>query len=341
MKKKIDDKAVKTTHETVMLEEAVDGLQLKKNGSAIDATVGMGGHAERMARALGPKGKLLVIDADEASLEASRKRLEGAPGKILFVRGNFRNLKKFAEEAKLSDVVGVLFDLGWHAGQLQSGRGLSFKADEPLDMRLSSGEELTADVEREKREPLRSHFRAEDGKKRRDSFASRPLTAKDIIADWDEGEIARLIREYGEERFAGRIARNIVEAREKHPIETSRELSDIISAAVPAFYRRGRIHPATRTFQALRIAVNDELGALTEALEAAINLVAEGGRVAAISFHSLEDRIVKRAFRAAEDRGTGERITKKPLTPGDEERMANPRARSAKLRVFEKKHDTP
>ncbi|MEK9176667.1 MAG: 16S rRNA (cytosine(1402)-N(4))-methyltransferase RsmH [Patescibacteria group bacterium] len=309
MKKRTEKKEERISHTSVMREEAVGGLGLKKAGTAIDATAGLGGHAEMMASAVGPRGTLMVIDADQESLTKTRERLKDAKAKIIFVRGNFRNLKRFAEEADLADVAGVLFDLGWHAGQLASGRGLSFTADEPLLMTLET--------------------QPEPGQ----------LTAKDIIAGWDEEEIARLIREYGEERFARRIAKGIVEARRRRPIRSARELADVIAASVPAPYRYGRLHPATRTFQALRIAVNDELGALTEALEAAIALVAKGGRVAAISFHSLEDRIVKRAFRSAEDQGVGERITKKPMTPSAEERTANPRARSAKLRIFEKNHD--
>lgn len=296
-------------HRSVLLDEVVEGLNLSPGNVVIDATVGTGGHAEAIAQRIGKTGMLLAIDVDEHSLALSRERLKDAPGKIIYVRGNFRHLKDLVREAGIREADGVVFDLGWHARQLQSGRGFSFKSDEPLLMTLSSDAE---------------------GK----------ITAKDIIADWDEDEIAKLIREYGEERFAGRIARAIVEARTKTSIETARELADIIFGAVPAFYRRGRLHPATRTFQALRIAVNDELGALAEGLDAALDILAPGGRVAAITFHSLEDRIVKRALRDAEDHGRGVRITKKPITPAFDEKKKNPRARSAKLRVFEKNHET-
>ncbi len=295
-----------STHETVLLAETVDGLDLKQKGVAIDATVGVGGHAERIAKMLGKGGTLMVLDADDHSLNLSKERLADAPAKVIFVQGNFRNLKELASDAGVTSAQGIVFDLGWHSDQLAGGRGLSFKSEEPLIMTLGT-------------------------------HGDYPLTAKDIIADWDEEEIAKIIREYGEERFSGRIARVIVEHRDKKPIETARELGEIIFSAVPGFYRHGKLHPATRTFQALRIAVNDELNALTEALIQAIDLLTPGGRVAVISFHSLEDRIVKRAFREAEERGEGKRITKKPLVAGDDERAINPRARSAKLRIFQKK----
>lgn len=294
-------------HETVLLNETVRGLLLKSGDTAVDATVGTGGHAEKIARTIGPTGTLLLIDIDEHSITRSRERLHGVPAKLIFMRGNFRNLKALAKEAGVTSAEGILFDLGWHAEQLAAGRGLSFASDEPLLMTLGT--------------------------------ETANLTAKDIIEDWDEEEIARIIRSYGEERFAGRIARAIVEARTKRPIGTARELADIVSRAVPGFYRRGRLHPATRTFQALRIAVNDELDALSEAIAHALELVSPGGRLAVISFHSLEDRIVKQAFRRAEDEGAGIRITKRPIVPSLKERTGNPRARSAKLRIFEKNHE--
>jgi len=297
-----------TKHTTVLLTETVDGMNLKKGNTVVDATVGTGGHAEKISEIIGTSGTLLVLDADELSLSLSKKRLSDSSSKIIYVQGNFRHLKERAEEAGIDTADGIVFDLGWHSEQLNSGRGLSFKNDEPLMMTLSSA--------------------PNEGM----------LTAKDIIADWDEEEIARIIREYGEERFSGRIARAIVEARKEKPIETAFELAEVIRSVVPAFYRKGKIHPATRTFQALRIAVNDELEALKEGLESAIQLVRPGGRIAVIAFHSLEDRIVKQTFRNAEDNDRGVRITKKPIVPSREERMENPRARSAKLRIFEKKY---
>lgn len=293
------------THTTVLLDETVDGLNLKKKDTAIDATAGTGGHSKKIADTIG-KGTLVVVDADESSLELTKNRLHDAEAKIVYVHGNFRNLKSLAREAGIEHAEGIVFDLGWRTEQLQSGRGLSFKADEPLLMTLSS------------------------------RYESGTLTAKDIIAGWDEEEIAKMIRAYGEERFSGRIARAIVEARRKAPIETAKQLAEIIWQSVPVFYRRGKIHPATRTFQALRIAVNDELGALEEGIRDALELLSPEGRVAVISFHSLEDRIVKNAFRKAEEEGIGKRITKKPVVPSPEERSKNPRSRSAKLRIFEK-----
>ncbi len=293
------------THVTVLLDETVDALKLSEGDTVIDATVGTGGHAERAAHAIG-KGTILAIDADETSLTLARTKLINTDAKVIYVFGNFRNIKQYAAEAGVTEAQGIIFDLGWRSEQLNSGRGLSFKADEPLVMTLSSRPESGA------------------------------LTAKDIIANWDESEIAKLIREYGEEKFSGRIARAIVETRRKRTISSARELAEVISAAVPAFYRNGRIHPATRTFQALRIAVNDEFGALEEGLLDAIRLLAPGGRVAVISFHSLEDRIVKNILREREASGIGKRITKKPIVPSSSEQKVNARSRSAKLRIFEK-----
>lgn len=299
------DETKNELHQSVLLEETVQGLDLEKGNTAIDATVGVGGHSEKIAHILGKKGTLVAIDLDENSLMSAKKRLSDSDPHIIYLQGNFRNVKKLAAEAGITSVDGIVFDLGWHSEQLASGKGISFNSDEPLLMTLGSSE---------------SHL----------------YTASDIIKDWDEDEIARIIREYGEEKFSGRIARVIVETRKKQPINTARELAEVIRSAVPGFYRNGRLHPATRTFQALRIAVNDELGALKEALQSALELLAPEGRLAVISFHSLEDRIVKHAFRDAEDTGIGKRITKKPIIPTLEEREKNPRARSAKLRIFEK-----
>ena len=297
-------RAPSTEHHSVLLDETVDGLSLSAGNTAIDATVGTGGHAEKIAEAIGNEGTLMLVDIDPGSIARAKERLEHTSAKLIFVQGNFRDLKNLAAEAGVQSADGIAFDLGWHSEQLAAGRGLSFMSDEPLVMTLGA--------------------------------RSSTLTAKDIIADWDEASIEEIIRAYGEERFAGRIARAIVEARRGEPVETAKQLAEIIRAVVPGFYRHGRIHPATRTFQALRIAVNDELNALTEALEDALELLAPSGRLAVISFHSLEDRIVKQAFRAAEDKGRGKRITKKPIVPSIAERKTNPRARSAKLRIFEK-----
>ncbi len=294
------------THTTVLLRESVDGLQLEPRDIAVDGTVGQGGHAALMAEQVGQNGTVLMLDADESSLKMAQERLRGSAAHLIFVHGNFRNIGEHAARAGITSADGVLFDLGWHSGQLTSGRGFSFAEDAPLMMTLATDPE-----------PYQ-------------------MTAADIIAGWDQGELERLFRDFGEERFAGRIARVIVETRRTTPITHARQLADVVVSAVPAAARRGRIHPATRVFQALRIAVNDELGALRDGIRSALQLLAPEGRLAIISFHSLEDRIVKEAFKAAEDEGLGVRITKKPIQATRTEQRANPRSRSAKLRIFEK-----
>lgn len=206
-------------------------------------------------------------------------------------------------EIGIASISGALFDLGWSGYQLTAGRGFSFQSDEPLSMAYD---------------------------------ASQALTARVAVNTWEASSLEDVIRGWGEERYAGRIARVITEARAKKPIETARELAEIIRGAVPKAYAFGRIHPATKTFQALRIAVNDEMGALVDGLRAAWEMLERGGRISVITFHSIEDRIVKQQFRHWEDEGAGKRITKKPLTPSSEEVRDNPRARSAKLRVIEK-----
>ena len=304
MKKKPD---VSDRHESVLLDETVGGLLLKKGDTAIDATAGSGGHSKALAKKLGAKGTLLVIDADKNAIAETKRALKGESAKIIYMHGNFRKLKYFAKEAGITEADGVVFDLGWRIEQLNSGKGLSFRSKEPLLMTLGNPDES-----------LR--------------------TAKDIIANWDESEIEKMLRELGDERFSKRIAHAIHEARKRFSIETAEDLSEIVWNAVPGFYRHGKLHPATKTFQALRIAVNEELEALKEGLKDAMDILSDGGRVAVISFHSLEDRIVKHMFRDAEDSGFGVRVTKKPIVPTLAERTKNARSRSAKLRIFEKKH---
>ena len=293
-------------HTTVLLQESVDGLNLSTRDVAIDATVGQGGHALLMAHQVGPTGTVLMLDADETSLAAAKATVEGAPAHLIFVHGNFRNIKEHAERAGVTSADAIIFDLGWHQGQIMSGRGFSFREDAPLIMTLTAHAE------------------------------AYQVTAADIIGNWDEDDLATLFREYGGERFAGRIARVIAETRRVKPIKTSLQLADIIVSAVPASFRRGRIHPATKVFQALRIAVNNELESLTDGLKAALQLLAPGGRVAVITFHSLEDRIVKTLFKEAVERGEGTLVTKKPIVPSRAEQKSNKRSRSAKLRIFEK-----
>jgi 16S rRNA (cytosine1402-N4)-methyltransferase len=296
------------THTSVLSKESVDGLNVSPREVVIDATVGQGGHSLLIAERVGKHGTVLALDADETSIEAAKKTLEHADAHLIFVHGNFRAIKEHASRAGITSADAILFDLGWHQGQMLSGRGFSFREDAPLLMTLNANPE------------------------------AYQVTAADIIANWDEEELVTLFREMGGERFAGRIARTIVETRRQHPITTSKQLADVVTGAVPASFRKARIHPATKVFQALRIAVNNELESLKEGLAGALDLVAPGGRIAVITFHSLEDKIVKEAFKQAVQDGVGSLITKKPVVPGRAEQRANRRSRSAKLRIFQK-HD--
>lgn len=268
--------------------------------------MGAGGHASAIAALLDGGGTLIGFDADEDALENAKGRLAGVAPHIECVHTNFRNVERELDALGVPVITKALFDLGWNAGQLEAGRGFSFQTDEPLLMTYDAHPPEGA------------------------------LTADSIVNGWSEESLANVFFGYGEERFARRIAKRIVEAREKRPIRTARELADIVKAAVPGFYARGRTHPATKVFQGLRIAVNDELGAIREGLRGAWKRLAPGGRIAVITFHSIEDREVKRLFQELEKAGEGERIFKKPLAPSLEEVRANPSARSAKLRVIQK-----
>ncbi len=296
-----------STHTSVLLDESVAALNLEPRAVAIDATVGQGGHTEKIAALVGAHGTVLALDADEESLAKAQERLQGVNAHLIFIHGNFRNLKAHAARAGIASADGILFDLGWHSGQLMSGRGFSFNEDAPLVMTLNVHPE-----------PYQ-------------------ITAADIIANWDEESLTTLFRENGE-RFAGRIARTIVETRQRDPLVRSKQLADLVTSAVPKAWQHRRIHAATKVFQALRIAVNDEFGALRSGITDALELLAPGGRLAIITFHSAEDRIVKHALKAAAQGGQGTIVTKKPVTPTRSEVIANHRARSAKLRIF-KKHD--
>lgn len=295
-------------HTSVLLNESIAGLNLGANDVAIDATVGQGGHAGRISDIVGARGTVLALDADESSLARAQEKLQGAVSHLIFLHGNFRNIKEHAQRAGVSFADAIIFDLGWHSGQLQSGRGFSFNEDAPLLMTLAEKPE------------------------------AYQVTAKDIIGNWEEDDLVTLFREMGGETFAGRIARTIVETRKKTPIVNSLQLAEIIRGAVPASFRNRRLHPATKVFQALRIAVNDELESLKTGIQGALELLAPEGRLAIITFHSLEDRIVKNAFKEAAASGLGTIITKKPIVPSRAEQKANARSRSAKLRIFEK-HD--
>lgn len=293
-------------HVTVLLHEAVDMLGIQPGDTVVDGTLGGAGHAQRMAARLGAQGTFVGFDLDDAALGRARRALAKSHCAVRLVRENFRDIAPALSHLGITRVNRALFDLGWSSYQLNDGRGFSFLVDEPLHM----------------------------------TYASDPstafLTAERIINDWEESSIADVIYGWGGERYSRRIARAIVEAREHRRITRSGELAEIVMAAVPAAYRHGKTHPATKTFQALRIAVNDELGALDDALQSMRTLLSPGGRVAFITFHSLEDRAVKQAFAAWEKAGEGIRVTKKPIPPSKDEVRVNPRARSAKLRVFEK-----
>jgi len=290
---------METLHLPVMLREAVEMLGLRTGGTYIDATVGLGGHAEEILRRIGPGGRLLGLDRDSEALERARERLKGE--RAVLVKARFSEMKEAARENGIEKADGVLFDFGVSMLQLRAeGRGFSFMGDAPLDMRMDPAE---------------------------------PLTAEEIVNGYPEKELEMVIREYGEEKRARRVARAITTARRRGRIRTCRELSDIVVRALGG--RRGKIHPATRTFQALRIAVNDELGEIRRGLEASLGVVRPGGRLVAISYHSLEDRIVKQFMRDAKERGLLKTLTKKPIRPSREETLKNPSARSARLRAGE------
>jgi len=286
------------THIPVLLEETIEALAVQPGGRYIDCTLGAGGHALAILERSSPGGQLLGIDADPEAIAVARARLEAHKSSTLLVNDNFINLKTIATKYDFSPVHGILLDLGLSSPQLESsGRGFSFQGDEPLDMRLSPSQEITA---------------------------------ADILNTSSEAELARLIRTLGEEHKSRRIARWIVQER---PLKTTLELVRAIERAVGS--RRGRIHPATRTFQALRIAVNHELEHLSSALEQATSLLGAGGRLVVISYHSLEDRIVKRFMQEEARKACLRLVYKKVVTPSLAEVHFNPRSRSAKLRAAE------
>jgi 16S rRNA (cytosine1402-N4)-methyltransferase len=284
-----------------LLEPVLDFLQPRPGSGfrALDCTLGAGGHAFGLLERSAPDGRLVGLDADPRALELAAARLAPFGGRVTLLNRNFGDLA----ELDLEPVDAIVFDLGLSSMQLESsGRGFSFRADEPLDMRFDPQAELA--------------------------------TAAELLNTLPEADLERILREYGEEPRARRLARTIAQRRHDRPLQTTTDLVAAVTAALgPA---RGRIHPATRTFQALRIAVNDELQALQAGLDAAVHLLQPHGRLAVISFHSLEDRIVKWRFRGYADDGLVRILTRKPVTPMDEEARANPRARSAKLRVVER-----
>lgn len=290
-------------HTTVLLTEAVDALAITEDSIVVDATVGACGHAMRIIDALGPEGVYLGIDADTEAIASAEKYLSGE-SKIILRQGNFKDIDSILNENHIGTVDAVLADLGWRMEQFSgNGKGFSFRVDEPLYMTYGTPDQY-------------------------------PFTAYDVVNEWEEASIINILEGYGEERYARRIAHAIVAARSGGEIRTSVALATIIERAVPQHYRHGKIHPATRTFQAIRIAVNDELGVLQTFMHTALNRLSEGGRLAIITFHSLEDRVVKHTMRAYVQENRGMLVTKKPILPTREEIIHNPRARSAKLRVF-------
>ena len=305
-------------HIPVLLEECIKYLNIKPDGIYVDGTLGMGGHSEAILQRL-TTGRLISIDRDTYAIERATERLAPYADRLTIVHGNFRDLPEILDEQGVDLVDGMLFDLGVSSPQLdEGGRGFSYMVDAPLDMRMDKSDNIDAWF---------------------------------IMNRWPEDKICRILRDYGEERHAARIAARIAERREEKEIETTLELVDILKSAMPAAALREKQHPAKRSFQAIRIAVNDELGAVASLMETAPDRLKVGGRIAVISFHSLEDRIVKSAIQSRENGCTCPReapvctcgfvqtlksVTRKPITAGGEELELNPRSRSAKLRVAER-----
>ena len=306
-------------HKSVLLDETIEALNIKPDGIYLDGTLGGGGHSYEICRRLGDGGRLIGIDQDEAAIEAAGKRLAEFGDKVTIIRNNYRNAREALAQIGVDKVDGIVLDLGVSSYQLDTvERGFTYKYDTPLDMRMDQRQKLTA---------------------------------RDIVNTYSEQELYHIIRDYGEDQFAKNIAKHIVQARADKPIETTFELNEIIKAAVPAKMRQNG-HPSKQTFQAIRIECNQELEVLKKALDELIDLLHPGGRFCIITFHSLEDRIVKNAFRRNENPCTcppefpvcvcgkvskGKVITRKPILPGAEELEVNSRSKSAKLRVFEKK----
>ena len=306
-------------HKSVLLEETINGLHIKPDGIYVDGTLGGGGHTYEVCKQLDKTGRVIGIDQDEAAIEAAGIRLSGFGEKVTIVRSNYCNAKSQLHKIGIENIDGMILDLGVSSYQLDTAeRGFSYMQDAPLDMRMDR---------------------------------RQTMTAKGIVNTYQQQELFRVIRDYGEDKFAKNIAKHIVLAREKEPILTTLQLAEIIKRAIPMKIQKTQGHPAKRTFQALRIELNKELEVLKNSLDDMIELLGDKGRLCVITFHSLEDRIVKSSFRRNENPCTcpsdfpicvcgkvskGKIITRKPIIPSEEELLENPRAKSAKLRIFEK-----
>lgn len=309
-------------HTTVLLKETVDELNVRPDGMYVDCTLGGAGHSEYLVQQLSDQGRLICFDQDTTAIENAKVKLAPYKDRVIFVHSNFRNLQSALAELGITEVDGVLYDLGVSSPQLDNAeRGFSYHQDAPLDMRMDQTAELTA---------------------------------FDVVNNWDYSDLVRIFYRYGEEKFSKQVARKIEEAREKAPIETTGQLVELIKDGIPAAARRKGGHPAKRIFQAIRIAVNDELGSAEESLQQALDLIKVNGRVSVITFHSLEDRLTKTLFKEVSslpDLPPGlpiipdhlqpkyKLVTRKPILPSEEELEVNNRSRSAKLRVIEKLKD--
>ena len=306
-------------HISVLLNETIENLNICSDGIYVDGTLGGGGHSGEIAKRLGEHGRLIGIDQDEAAIFAATKHLEPFKDKVTIVRSNYRQMNNVLDSLHIDKVNGILLDLGVSSYQLDTAdRGFTYRVDAPLDMRMDQ---------------------------------RNPMTAKDIINDYSQEELLRVLWDYGEEKYARQIVAKILKARQDHPIETTGELVELIRQAIPAkVLKKSQGHPAKRTFQAIRIELNQELEVLKSSINMMIDYLAPGGRLCIITFHSLEDRIVKNMFKKNENPCTcppsfpvcvcnqvskGHVVTRKPILPSDEELAYNKRSKSAKLRVFE------
>lgn len=305
-------------HKSVLLDEVIDNLNIKENGIYVDGTLGGAGHGKVVCSRLGQEGRFIGIDQDEDAIAVSTERLEPFGEKVSIVRSNYSDMVNVLHNLGIEKVDGITLDLGVSSFQLDTTeRGFSYRFDAPLDMRMDNRQELTAEI---------------------------------VVNEYSESELFHIIRNYGEDKFAKNIAKNIVLARQREPIKTTGQLAEIVSYSIPMKVKKQGGHPAKRTFQAIRIAVNHELDVLERNISDMIDLLNPGGRFCVITFHSLEDRIVKKAFKEAQDpctcpsnfpvcvcgkKSRGKMVSRKPILPSDEEMEQNPRSKSAKLRVFE------